>query len=340
MIVSGTPGHVTEDQAHKHPYMIGGHLLRFSKPYNIYELTLQQSTGGTLAGSPLTGVSGDKFGLTATPVNNDYIFSSYSITGSTLTGNSGTFVNSDVTAKATFKYAPPQFLVKSFTPSAGVLPKLSVIASGPKCYVVKDGNTVATEAIQAATFKFGSGISNISVSPTIAANGESDAWYPTTFASAQYRDVAKQCYMGDLSGYFAKDITSASKKIASDSLAQYEVPNGIGFQNGGFISGFYGQVHLSVYNGYFKFRVVHDGVTGSWTDVTGGWNRDTQVVIPISANVLSSTEPFIIQCSGSENNTSTTQIYNNYGYTATFKNTTAYHPCWSGTLYYKNPERL
>lgn len=112
MIVSGTPGHVTEDTQHKKPYMIGGHLLRFSKPYNIYELTLQQSTGGTIAGAPVTGLPGATFNLSATPANK-YTFAGWSVTGATLTGSAGTYTNSDVTAKGNWTYHPEPVLVNS-----------------------------------------------------------------------------------------------------------------------------------------------------------------------------------------------------------------------------------
>ena len=114
MIVSGTPGHVTEDQQHKRPYMHNGHLLRFSKPYYIYELTLQQSTGGTIAGAPVTGLAGTTFNLSATPANK-YTFDGWSVTGTTLTGSAGTYTNSDVTVKGNWTYHPDSAYVKDVT---------------------------------------------------------------------------------------------------------------------------------------------------------------------------------------------------------------------------------
>ena len=106
MIVSGTSGHATYDAAHTHPYMKDGHLLRLNFTKNIYELNIQQSTGGTLVGSPVSGDAGTVFGLTATPSTNHWHLNSYGVSGATLTGNSGTYINSDVSAKPTWTEDP------------------------------------------------------------------------------------------------------------------------------------------------------------------------------------------------------------------------------------------
>lgn len=105
MFISGTSGHACEDSQHKHPYVVDGRLLKlnFAKP--IYELHLQQGTGGTIAGSPVSGVAGTQFGLSATS-NNKYTFDGFSVTGTTLTGSAGKFNNSDVTAKGNWTYHP------------------------------------------------------------------------------------------------------------------------------------------------------------------------------------------------------------------------------------------
>lgn len=105
MFVSGTSGHAAEDKAHKYPYMHDGHLLRLNFSKNIYQLNLQQSTGGTIAGSPVSGASGTTFNLSATPANK-YTFDGWSVTGTTLTGSAGTYTNSDVTAKGNWTYHP------------------------------------------------------------------------------------------------------------------------------------------------------------------------------------------------------------------------------------------
>lgn len=103
---SGESGHACEDTQHKLPYMIDGHLLKLNMRRPIYELNLQQTAGGTIVGSPTAGISGTQFGLTATPSSNKWTFDGYSVTGTTLTGSSGKFLNSDVSAKANFIYHP------------------------------------------------------------------------------------------------------------------------------------------------------------------------------------------------------------------------------------------
>lgn len=105
MIVSSTSGHAAYDKAHAHPYMKDGHLLRLKFSENIYQLNLQQSTGGTIAGSPTSGKNGTTFNLSATPANK-YTFAGWSVTGATLTGSAGTYTNSDVTAKGNWTYHP------------------------------------------------------------------------------------------------------------------------------------------------------------------------------------------------------------------------------------------
>lgn len=67
-----------------------------------YNLTLQQSTGGTITANKLTGYSNDTITLSNTPSSN-YVFNSYSLTGATLTGSKFKFGTSNVTAKANFK---------------------------------------------------------------------------------------------------------------------------------------------------------------------------------------------------------------------------------------------
>ena len=106
MFISGTSGHAAEDTQHKYPYMVDGHLLKLNFRKPIYELNIQQSTGGTLSGSPVSGDAGTVFGLTATPSTNHWHLDSYGVSGATLTGNSGTYINSDVSAKPTWTEDP------------------------------------------------------------------------------------------------------------------------------------------------------------------------------------------------------------------------------------------
>ena len=109
---SGESGHACEDQQHKHPYMIDGHLLKLNMRRPIYELNLQQTQGGTIVGSPTAGISGTQFGLTATPAKK-YTFDGFSVTGTELTGSAGTFRNSDVTVQASWTYHPTPVKISS-----------------------------------------------------------------------------------------------------------------------------------------------------------------------------------------------------------------------------------
>jgi hypothetical protein len=83
-------------------YHTGHHLYRLLPDW-IYHLTLQTSGNGTLT-APVTGATaGTNVTLTATPAQDNY-FVGYNITGSNLTGDTFTFHNEDVTAKANFKW--------------------------------------------------------------------------------------------------------------------------------------------------------------------------------------------------------------------------------------------
>ena len=64
-------------------------------------LTLNQTTGGIITADKMSGYDGEIVTLSNTASSN-YEFGSYSITGSTLTGNQFAFVGSDVTAEANF----------------------------------------------------------------------------------------------------------------------------------------------------------------------------------------------------------------------------------------------
>lgn len=68
---------------------------------DVYNLYLNQTVGGIINADKFTGYSGDIVTLSNTAASN-YYFDSYSITGSTLTGNQFAFNNSDVTAEANF----------------------------------------------------------------------------------------------------------------------------------------------------------------------------------------------------------------------------------------------
>ena len=73
---------------------------------NIHNVTLQTDGHGTLTANKTTGYSGDTITLTATP-NTNYVFSGYTITGATMTGDSFKLNTNDVTTKAWFYYVAP-----------------------------------------------------------------------------------------------------------------------------------------------------------------------------------------------------------------------------------------
>ena len=69
---------------------------------------LNQSTGGTISASPMSGVDGDTVTLSNSPSTN-YTFNGYSVNGATLySGNKFDFSGSDVTCSASWTYVPPQ----------------------------------------------------------------------------------------------------------------------------------------------------------------------------------------------------------------------------------------
>lgn len=116
---SGESGHACEDQQHKHPYMIDGHLLKLNMRRPVYELHYNQTSGGTIFGVPSAGSAGTVFNLSASP-SAQYTLNTYSVTGAELTGNAGTFVNSDVTAQASWTYHPAPYMKTNVGGSAFV----------------------------------------------------------------------------------------------------------------------------------------------------------------------------------------------------------------------------
>ena len=81
------------------PYIIYG-LDR--KP--TYNVNLLQTEGGTISVSPNKGYEFDIATLTNTTANEDYKFSSYNITGATLTGDQFQFETSDVKVQGNFEH--------------------------------------------------------------------------------------------------------------------------------------------------------------------------------------------------------------------------------------------
>ena len=69
---------------------------------DIYQVTTSTDGHGSITASPMSGYQGTTVSLSNTP-NSGYIFSSYDITGATLTGSNFKFTGSDVTVKAWFR---------------------------------------------------------------------------------------------------------------------------------------------------------------------------------------------------------------------------------------------
>lgn len=81
-----------------------GHLLYREIP--VYEMNLIQTSGGTIYANPMSGYTQTEVTLSNTP-NTDYIFQSYSVSGSTLYDtNKVKFIDSDISAMGKFKYHP------------------------------------------------------------------------------------------------------------------------------------------------------------------------------------------------------------------------------------------
>jgi len=86
-----------------------GHLLYREIP--VYEMNLIQTSGGTIYANPMSGYSQTEVTLSNTP-NTDYIFQSYSVSGSTLYDtNKVKFIDSDISAMGKFKYHPNEIPV-------------------------------------------------------------------------------------------------------------------------------------------------------------------------------------------------------------------------------------
>jgi len=85
---------------------------RMLQPYTIfgidrkptYNVNLLQTEGGTISVSPNKGYEFDIATLTNTTANEDYKFSSYNITGATLTGDQFKFETSDVKVQGNFEH--------------------------------------------------------------------------------------------------------------------------------------------------------------------------------------------------------------------------------------------
>lgn len=334
-----------------------------------YNLTIQQSTGGTLAGSPTSGYSGDKFTLTATP-NNKYSLASYSVTGTTMTGNSGMYKTSNVTAKANWQYNPETVVLDTITPfSSNYMPKI-MLATASNAFLGLRHSVKTNHALDGGdSFGFGPSTTGLTkyipgLETRISAfqrspdnSGYRVYAFPTLYGgvtgeyisavsggnySGEFVNLAYKCYSGDWKKYFGNNQSQFSSYSHGTPIT-YEyfnkVPNGINFGNSGFISAFTGYALFRIDKQFsYGYRVIHDGVSGNW--VTGRNTLSTSSVfwVPLTTNCLSSNTPWIIDISASYPY-SITALGNFKAMDWTWQQGQAvrefYYPCWSGKLCYK-----
>ena len=384
MFVSGTSGHAAEDQAHKYPYMHNGHLLRLNFAKNIYEMNIQQSTGGTLAGSPLSGASGTVFGLTATPLTNHWHLDSYGVSGATLTGNSGTYTNSDVSAKPSWHEDPKYTLTiqqstggtlagspssgysgdkfgltatpastaytfkqynvtgATMTGNSGMFKNSNVTAkaqwqttavkvdlalpadtNGP-ALLVQSGNNYNSVVFKAATSNTGAYlkpntikvVGNIYPSTTAAwGTPVTNTWYlypvwasksanngngwPTSNSSfANFGllpsaiDVGYNLLVGSGKKYFCT--------AGYMSGGNYCMPKVFSFSSNAYISSFSGYVSAEMgRSAFFRYRTIYNGVTSNWSNQYSNTQYGTAYnALPITISKITANDPIILQISG------------------------------------------
>lgn len=294
-----------------------------------YTLTVQQTAGGTLAGAPSSGYSGDKFGLTATP-NYRYKLNSYSVTGATLTGNSGAFKNSNVTVKANFIYSPTVRNVATFKTVNYDTPRLSVCRSAipARAYMHLAWDDISQGLMTSGDYVTGGfdmtywsmyqwnvwpvmGSNTASVSTPSAASGKYD-----TISWLDYSSAVSAVF--ENSAYFMNPIIDRGNGYSS-------VDNGFSFKNDGFISAFRGDIPIWCGGSQWHWRVIRNGVTSNWTPVSAAG----ATTFTFYRGNVSGNEPFILQVSG-------WGLKGNYvgGYTAEIPGTLIPAPSWSGHMCY------
>lgn len=88
-------------------WIIGYRVPEPPPPPQVYNVILNQTTGGTISASPMSGIDGTTVTLSNSPSTN-YTFNGYTISGSTLYNNNKFDINgSDVTCSASWTYVQP-----------------------------------------------------------------------------------------------------------------------------------------------------------------------------------------------------------------------------------------
>lgn len=436
MFISGTSGHATEDTQHKYPYLVNGHLLKLNYAKEVYEMNITQTSGGTLAASPMSGDTGTKFNFTATPQSNHHHLSTYGVSGATLTGSSGTYVNSDVSAKPAW-YEDPKYTLTvqqtaggtlagapssgysgdkfglTPTPSAkyslvnysvtgatmtgnsGTFTNSNVTAKANWQYNPETKTVYTTQIINSAlpmmmystaangflglrhsietvntynAFGYHTDVYNtykpyrtlvLSAYPRISGGLHRVYAFPVIFSGAstgasisslsagnsqQYIQLAWDCYSGRYKKYFGNNQSQYSA-YSHGTPTTYEyfnkVPNGINFGSSAFISGYTGCAIFRILNSgvNYKYRTIYDGVTSNWTT---GRTYDTSmpIFVYMERNVMSANEPWQIEFSSSNDGVTFTSGYRNglcwdWQQGQSVAQHTVQYPCWSGKLCYK-----
>lgn len=122
-------------------------------------------------------------------------------------------------------------------------------------------------------------------------------------------DMTKPLFFGSGAQYFAAGLSA----IATSGVSSYYAsPHHFTFGNGGFISAFSANlvVRLARTGTHFKYRIIHNGTTGGWSNqynVTSQYSYAT-AALPVTASVISSTNPIKIEFSGYNEGQSTTSV--------------------------------
>lgn len=169
----------------------------------IFDLKLQQSTGGTISANKLTGTSGTNVSLSYTATGGTY-FSSWSVTGGSITNNTFKFGNTDATAKGNFLNTNP---LKLYNNATRIVMKDHSSYSGiDNKYLYLDGPIYAT---QSPNFLFAN-------SGTIKNKN---------YFVLKY-DMIRQCDLGNYTWYTTawSDIFVRAAQSAADNLTCYFIP--------------------------------------------------------------------------------------------------------------------
>lgn len=187
-----------------------------------YNLTLQQSTGGSITANKLTGYSNDTITLSNTPSSN-YNFNSYSLTGATLTGSQFNFGTSNVTAKANFTIKPTRTVTVNTAAGGNVVANPTTGYDGTVVTLSQTANagyTFNNYSITGATLtgnQFKLTGSNVSVQPNYTHNV-----YNLTLQTDGHGKLAA----GKTTGYYNDTTTLTATPSSNYAFNSYSLTGG------------------------------------------------------------------------------------------------------------------